>query len=133
MKLTLFILAIVAALFWGCSRSAAPPDSIDRLMVEVAHETVASYPFQPIDLPATASPEQLVSALPKRGDIYWKEMQITSYKILTVRAAHSGPNDFEHYTAVLLDTNAGQKIVLLQPMSARDKWMGWYYKIYDAR
>jgi len=129
MKPVFLILAVAAGLF-GCSRS---PDAIDRLMIEVSHEVVASYMFQPIDLPATASPAQLVATLPNKYDIYWTGRKITSYKIVLTRAAQSGPNEVERYTAVLLDTNAGQKIVLLRPMTTSGKWDGWYYKIYDVK
>lgn len=119
-------------------------------MVQVAQESVPSYMFQPIDLPAKASPDQLISALSKRNDVYWTGRKITTYKILKVRAAKSGPSDYNHYTAVLLDTNAGQEIVLLKPMTPhkwigwywyqkilhpmtpKPKWLGWYYKIYDV-
>ena len=126
MKLTLFIIAI-AAFLSGCSQRAAPPDAIDRLMVKVAQEQVPSYLYQSIKLPATASPEQLVSALSKSGDMYWTGMKITSFKIVKVRAAH---DNWKHYTAVLLDTNVGQKILLLSP---EPDGSGWYHKLYDAK
>ena len=74
-----------------------------------------------------------MSALPKRDDVYWTGRKISSYKILKTRAALSGSNEFERYTAVLLDTNVCQKIVLLRPLTPSGKWSGWYYKIYDAK
>jgi hypothetical protein len=130
MKLFFSIVAVAVVLL-GCSQRATSSDVIDRLMVQVAHETVGSYLFVPIDLPATASPEQLVSALSKRGD--FGSRQIQSFKIVKIRPAQSGPDDWQRYTAVLLDTNVGQKIVLLRQELAKDKWYGWYFNIYDVK
>jgi hypothetical protein len=129
MKL-LFLIFVTGVFLLGCSRRIASPDAIDNLMVEVAHEEVPSYLYQSIKLPATATPEQLVSALSKGGDMYWTGMKITSFKIVNVRAAQSGPDAWEHYTAVLLDTNVGQKILLLRP---EPDGSGWYHKLYDAK
>jgi hypothetical protein len=77
----------------GCSHRDPIRDPIDRLMVEVSHETVLSYPFKPIDLPAAASPEQVVAALSKSGDNYWEAKGITTYKIVESIAVQTGPND----------------------------------------
>jgi len=105
MKISFFVAAIMIVLL-GCSHS----DPIDRLMVEVTHEVVPSYLIVPIDLPPTASPEQVVSALSKRGD--FSNRKIESYKIVKTRAAQSGPNNLDRYTAVLLDTNSTENCAL---------------------
>ena len=99
----------------GCSHH----DPIDRLMDTVSNEGFSSYMFVPIKLSETASPEQCISNLTSRGDFQ-------SPKILKTRQVHTS---LENYTAVLLDTDAGQKIVLLHP----EKTNAWYYKIYDAK
>lgn len=60
----------------------------------------------PIMLPADATPEQCISALNNRGELHAQE-------ILEIRPAHTS---FENFTAVLLDSDAGRKIVLLLPL-----------------
>lgn len=99
-------------------------------MDKVPYESVPSYLFMPIKEPETASPEQLISILTSRGEFH-------NPKILQIRQVHTtpGPKDeipVENYTAVLLDTNPGRKIVLLKPLNTKPGGDGWYFKIYAA-
>jgi PBP1b-binding outer membrane lipoprotein LpoB len=123
MKIASFI-GLVAFVLSGCSHS----DPIDRLMTQVPFEDVPSYLIQPVAVPVTASPTEVIDALSKRGTLHYD--QITRFKILEVRKVHSQQKGAEsvYYSAVLMDSNLGRKIVLLQPDSH-----GWYYKIYDAK
>jgi hypothetical protein len=114
MKATLQIV-LAATLLLGCSRQ----DPVDRLMGKVEQQSVPSYLVKPIELPDTASPEQCISALTIRGALHLP-------KILQVRQAHTS---IENFTAVLLDSNDGQKIVLLRPSHTNS----WYFRIYDAK
>jgi len=114
MKFTSVVIA-AAVLISGCSRQ----DSIDSLMKRVESESVPSYLFAPIQLPTNATPEQCIAVLTSRGDVHVQ-------KILEVRPAHTSQ---ENFTAVLFDSDAGQKIVLLRPLHTND----WYFKIYDAK
>ncbi len=123
-----FLATALAVFLLGCSHR----DPIDRLVAEVSNEGPTFYMFAPVQLPATASPKELISALTVRGEFGSRQITSTSIKILQIRAVHIGP-DSQDYTAVLLDTNLGQKIVLLQPQSLNGKWRGWYYKVYDAK
>jgi hypothetical protein len=128
------LILLLAVVFSGCSRS----DPIDRLMTEIPHEFTPSYPYRPIQLPETATPEQLISALAERGTQDLGHFDFTGYKILETRKTHTklGPNDeqfIENYIAVLLDTRLGQKIVVFKPQNRNGTWSGWYYKTYDAR
>ncbi len=97
-------------------------------MTQVPFEDCPSYLFMPVDLPATAAPTEVIDALSKRGT--FRDDQITSFKTLEVRRVHSLQKGAEsvYYSAVLMDSNLGRKVVLLQPESH-----GWYYKIYDAK
>ena len=124
-----FIATVVLAVFVGCSQR----DSIDRLMDQaVPKDRLGSSTFTPIDLPVTASPEQLLSALSKRGN--FRTRQVESFKIVKIRKMQSGPNNSQLYTVVLLlDTNAGTKIVVLQPESFKDGCYGWNWRIYDVK
>jgi hypothetical protein len=116
--------AVTAAILFGCSLR----DPIDRLMTEVPYEDVPSYLYMPIKLPAAASPQRLLSALSNRFEFQGKQL-----KILGVRRTHTAPRPedkipFEYFTAMLLDTDQGRKILLLQPRPG-----GWYYKFYDPK
>ena len=108
-------------------------DPIERLMHEVSSEHVPSYPFKPIGLAATATPEELISALSKRGPSELGHFNFASYKISEIRPVQTEPPISEKFTAVRLDTDRGQRIVLLRPMQNKTNWIGWYYKVYDAR
>jgi hypothetical protein len=121
------LLAIVtAACLLGCS----PRDPIDRLMAHLSYD-VPSYPFKPIDLPEAATPDELITALSKRNGLELGHFDFTSYRITQTRLVH---DKFEGtMTAVLLDTNLGEKIVLMQALKYNGGWHGWYYKIYDAK
>ena len=127
MRVACFIVMIASALL-SCSRS----DSFDRVMYTVSHETVPSYMFVAIQLPAAASPQELIHALIVRGEFGSMQITSTSIKILQTRSVQTEPPMSEKYTAVLLDTNLGQKMVLFQPLSSKGKWDGWYWKIYDV-
>jgi hypothetical protein len=120
----LYFIAVIAFVLLGCSRS----DPFDRVMDYVSHESVPSYMFVPVQLPATATPEQLIHALTVRGEFGRLNIYSGSIKIVETRSVHTAPPMLEAYTAILLDTNLGQKIVLLKPMSH-----GWYWKIYDVK
>jgi hypothetical protein len=120
--------AVVIALgLLGCSHM----DPIDRVTDEVHHGFVPSYTFAPIDLPQTATPAELISAIFKRSAWESGLFDFTSYKILQIRSVPAEFPSLPNYTAVLLDTNLGQKVVLLQPLQEKSRWHGWYYKIYE--
>jgi hypothetical protein len=80
--------------------------------------------FTPVDLPASASPAEVISQYcdSAYGD--------NSHRIITFRRVCIGisiPADY--YTAVLMDTVYGRKIVLLQD---QESIAGWWCKEYDA-
>jgi len=118
-------------LLLGCSRR----DPFDRVMDYVSHEWIPSYLYMPIDLPATASPPQLISALKVRGEFDYANVDGGSIKIVETRSVHVAPPIAQAYTAVLLDTDHGQMIVLFQPepLHPKGKWQSWYWKIYDVK
>jgi hypothetical protein len=80
--------------------------------------------FTPVDLPASASTAEVISQYcdSAYGD--------NSHRIITIRRVCIGisiPADY--YTAVLIDTVYGRKIVLLQYQESN---AGWWCKEYDA-
>jgi hypothetical protein len=116
-------IGLAAVVLSACSRT----DPIDRLMAKIPNEDVPSYLFRPIDLPHTTSAEMLVSNLTAHGEFH-------NPKILEIRQTHTTPPadsgiPVENFTAVLLDTGADRKIVVLRPILTNE----WYFKIYDAK
>jgi hypothetical protein len=123
-----FFFIILTTVTLGCSHR----DPIDRAMDELTHENVPSYAFQPIDLPKTATPEQLITVLSKNKEEEQRlHFDFTSFKILQIRSVQAPP-PFQKITAVLLDTSLGREVVLLQPIENGANYMGWEYRIYDA-
>jgi hypothetical protein len=78
--------------------------------------------FPIIKLPATALTEDVVSKVLER--------QFGSYKILKIRQVHIQGSLPDLYTAVLVQTSAGDKIVLLK---YGGEAVGWWSRIYDAK
>src|ERR1022692_145586 len=115
-------IVVIAFVFLGCSRR----DPFDRVMDYVSHESVPSYMFVAVQLPATATPEQLIHALTVRGEFGRLNIYSGSIKIVETRTVNTEPPMKDAYTAILLDTNLGQKIVLLQPENFKRGWGGWY-------
>jgi len=117
MRFTTFIAAVV--LLAGC---ATTPDSIDRFVSRLSsdHSWERGSYFS-LGVQPTAPVEQVVSAV-------FKSYRVTSYKILTVREVKVPGSLPDPYTAILADTNAGRKVVLLNHVGPdRD----WWYRVFD--
>ena len=108
------------------SETTAKLDPIDSLVGRLS----STYGFwingidPELDLSASDSIEQAVARVIERTHPPYRE--ITGLHILESRQVsirYSGPNQ---YTAVLVDTNIGRKIVLMQHRS--DEWWG---RVYD--
>jgi hypothetical protein len=135
---------IICAFLFGCTstkqpnRAASYPtitqqpvvaaDAIDELVARIN-----SYPFgtsgiyQKIDLLPTASPDEIVKIAlendaPNIG-------QVTTFKILTVRQV-TLMQMVHPFTAVLVETNVGRKIVLFRYEGAAVQW--WSH-VYNAK
>jgi len=109
-------------------------------MAELPYQMVKTYMFQPVELPRSASPDSVLRELERRGILSQKG--IARYTILQTRAVQTTPRDLdrqagmhvEDYTAILLETDRGRKIVLLQPPNRSTRQdAGWYYRIYDSK
>jgi hypothetical protein len=118
MRSTLF--AIIAVLLVGC---VTMPDPIDRLVasLSLSHGLWTNGIFLPVGLPVTASARDVVSKVLER--------QFSSCKILKIRQVSIpfGVSS-ELYTAALIQTGAGEKIVLIKYEAG-----GWWNRIYDAK
>ena len=113
------MLAFIGVLGLGMILGCARQDPIDRVVMRVNSESVPSYLYTPINLAESASPERCISELANRG-------KFRAVKILKTRDVVT---TFGHYTAVLVDADNRQEVVLLQPT----KTNRWYWKIYDTK
>ena len=131
------LLLVVFAAFCGCSTrqqpsvtttskpQAAPPDPIDQLVARLSspaynqHWVNGTYP--PVNLPATASPEEVIRQV--FAKIGFHNGTVHRHEILETRQVRIPGGAPSHvYTAVLVETNLGRMIVLLQPESPTFWW-----------
>jgi hypothetical protein len=143
-------LVVATTLLVGCTPSEpprtgvagttnAPQDPIDRLVAicqadqhSGSGEVFPSGLFSPIALPPSALAAELVSQAFERqaGDA----KAHTNFTILANRKVRIGDERMaglhldSDYTAVLVDTRSGKKIVLLQFQAASK---GWWNRVYD--
>jgi hypothetical protein len=107
-------------------------DPIDRLVAKLSTDDMwMNGYFTAIDLPRTASTEEIVAqALHPKGRPAWLPT-VRSYQVVSVRQVYIGsPAGDLNFKAVQVDTNLGQKIVLLRYES---QMMSWWHRTYDAR
>ena len=122
MRLAFF--SIIAALLVGCTTTRDP---IDRLAANLASHRLWQNGFTSImPLPANAATEDVVAKEFSRP----ATMPTIGYKILKIRQVHIQGSLPDLYTAVLVQTEVGKKIVLLQ---YQGQMPGWWVRIYDAK
>jgi hypothetical protein len=118
------LFSIFAALLVGCATTAADP--IDQLVTRLSTPPQSGLwqngLFPIIKLPATASTNEVLAKVLER--------QVDSYKVLKIRQVHIPGNLPDLYTAVLIQTSAGEKIVLFK---YEGEAVGWWSRIYDAK
>jgi hypothetical protein len=120
MKHIIYICWASAVLVAGC---ATPSDSIDRLVSRLSSDGLWQNGMTPIlPLPAKATTEEIVSKEYSGHGV--------SYKILSVRQVHIQGSQPALYTAVLIHTDAGDKIALLRYEAGMS---GWWVRIYEAK
>lgn len=81
--------------------------------------------FPTIDLPATAPIPQVVEVVLAKNR--YDKRQVTAHRIMETREVRIGDRPAERaYTAVLVETDLGRKVLLLRPGS-----LGWWSRVYD--
>ena len=131
-----FFLLVLALALAGCGH----PNPIDRIVKEEsANGTFPSGIFTPIYLPATASIREVTSNVLARATA---PSTVTNITILQVQHVTI---DFENmskellpfgptYTAVLVNTTLGQKVVLLQyEGSSTNSPSYWWNRVYNVQ
>ncbi len=108
----------------------AQPDSIEALVTQLSssHLMWKNGLFPTLDLPATASIEQILERVFQLSG--FEKGHVSSHRILETRQVRIGESSSEAtYTAVLVDTDLGRKIVLLQYLSTSESW---WSRVYDG-
>jgi hypothetical protein len=130
-------MALISCLLTGCISTSAPRAKIPKpkaMAADPINQLVARLSssngywtygiFTSVVMPGSAAPTEVISRYcdSEYGD--------SSHQIITIRRVCIGismPADY--YTAVLMDTAYGRKIVLLQYQESNE---GWWCKEYDA-
>lgn len=107
--LTIFCLAVAL----GCR----PKDPIERVVQEEsANGHFPSGMYRPIDLPATASPEQVI------GKVFGAPLKVVTNREVRISD--------DLYTAVVVESGGGRKVVLIR-YERGPKLSGWWSRVYD--
>src|SRR5438874_1882153 len=132
----LFIYIFVFTALIGCSAS----DPIDMLVASLTHHSpeLDHYHFPNglsyvIALPATASPAQLVASRPVSSGL--DTTNVTVLEARHVRIAYSEEDAHvldPNYTAILVGTDSGRKIVLVQFQGSSTN-KAWCARVYDVK
>jgi len=132
----LLVPALLIFLLAGCAARSHPKqtrtleseatgvDPIDQLVARLSasHGMWNMGPSSGVDLPQTASPEEVIKrSIPKRAH----------YEILSMRQIRiPGSIGAESYTAALIQTDSSKKIILAGYMPA----VGWWWtRVYDTK
>lgn len=125
MRSTLF--PLLAAFLVGC---ATMPDPIDRLVAgfSASHGLWENGVFPVLGLSETVLPEQVIQrTFAMTG---FEKGHVTSYKILKIRQVHIPGGLPDVYTAAIVRTDFGEKIVLFKYAGPT---VGWWSRVYDAK
>ena len=129
-KLSLFmkqsLTCLAVALLVGC---ATTPDPIDRLVADfsASHGLWENGVSPLLGLPETALPEQVIKRTFEMTG--FDKGHVTSYKILKIRQVHIQGSLPDSYTAALIQTDFGEKIILFKYVGLT---VGWRSRVFDA-
>jgi hypothetical protein len=116
----------IAALFVGCATSPGPVDQlVSDLSSSHGHWENGTYPV--LGLPGTASPEQVVKEV--FDLISFDAGHVASYRILEIRPVYIQGSVPAAYTAALVQTDLGEKIVLFDYIGPK---VGWWSRVYAS-
>ena len=107
--------------------AATPLDPIDRLVNQLSADPLWGNGALPsLDLPKTATTtEQVVAEYLKNVRFPTEHPQLWKYRILEIRKVKIRPS-LDTFNAVLLDTNYGRQIILIQHDKGRE-WECWSF------
>jgi hypothetical protein len=127
-KLILCLALVLSGGLFGCSTK---PDAIDLFVANLSADHGNWENGTDVLRPTNAaSPEEVVSETFKVAA--FQRGRVTNYQILKIRKVHIDYSP-DTYTAVLVDTNLGRMIVLMQYIKGKDSTPGhWWRRIYSA-
>jgi hypothetical protein len=103
-------------------------DSLDRLAAKLsANPMWENGMFPTLDLPATATADQVVAKVLK--SVSFDKGRVKTYKILKTKQLQIRGSLPNLYTASLLDTDLGKKILLYKYSGAAT---GWWSRVFEA-
>jgi hypothetical protein len=127
-KLLLCLALVLSGSLLGC---VTKPDAIDLFVANLSADNgVWQNGFDTDVVTKAATPEEVVSETFRMAE--FQRGRVTNYQILKIRKVHI---DYQRdtYTAVLVDTNLGRMIVLMQYIEGKDSTSGhWWRRIYSA-
>jgi hypothetical protein len=114
----------------NAAAAAAAVDPIDRLVEQLSstHGLWQNGISPALDLPGTASTEQVVALVFEKWG--FDAGHVKQHRILETRQVRIAGSLPDVYTAVLVDTDMGRKIVLIQGTGTNPKW---WSRVYDVR
>lgn len=109
------------------SATAAPAsDPIDRLVARLSASPMWNNGgFAKIDLPKAAKTADVLAKV--FASISFDQGPVTRHKIVEERKVHIA-NDDHDYTAIVVDTNFGQRVALI---SYWGPTVGWWSRVFD--
>jgi hypothetical protein len=124
-----WIAALLCAAVVVSAQAAEPSVAIDRLVTQLsgAQGEWRNGLYPALQLDAKATTEEVLKLLFE--SISFETGRVTSHQILEERAVKIPGTSSESYKAVLVDTDQGKKIVLLQWERANRVW---WSRVYDA-
>ena len=109
-------------------KASARGDPIARLVEGLAASHLWRNGMYPkLELPATASTDQLIARVFEMTG--FDEGHVTQYRILETREVQIRGSLPDMYTAALVHTDLGNKVVLLKYAGAA---AGWWSRVYDS-
>jgi hypothetical protein len=127
-KLILCLALVLSGGLFGC---ATKPDAIDLFVANLSADNgVWQNGFDTAVVTKAATPEEVVSETFRMAE--FQRGRVTNYQILKIRKVHI---DYQRdtYTAILVDTNLGRMIVLMEYIQGKDSTPGhWWRRIYSA-
>ncbi|MBT9588637.1 hypothetical protein IV102_35200 [bacterium] len=124
MIFSLKVMLVLACLSLGWSQGDPVETLVKRL--SATHGLWINGLSPTLDMPATASPAEVVDQVFQR--VSFTEGRIKKHSIVRVSEVTIGDGAPDRYTAVVVDSDQGQKIVLIQ----YQKTSGWWSRVFHS-
>ena len=120
------LLGLIALTILGCATKDPIDQLTDHLNSQFGLWINGESPY--IGLPPEATPEQVINQAIKLTG--FDQGQIKTYTIREMRRVNLNEDGTNKYSAILLDSDCGKKIILFRYEGER---LGWWTRFYDAK